>query len=374
MSSVNSIDDLLASEDLAAPNDAWIQDLGDQTLLIIDRKRSSGEGRERTLAAYNHILMAHFARDEIALQVKDLYPAIARSIRGGSEKESLLALKAISLTLLTVPSDAIYDNLERILKGLIVDGPTSAIKAAAIHTLATAVSFGGAAESEIEEVMEYFLSIVEDDGEAIDAYDAADVVLAAEEEWGFLATQLDDLEPMTHDAMEAFVEQLSSSNTHVSVAAGENIALLYEKATKLAGEDSDSDSDEEAMDDDGDPKPVRKYDVWYKENELIEQLEHLAKISGRSISKKEKKTLHTNFSDILHSVENPTHGPRYNSAIDQESGKTYGSRLAVRLHRTGEMRIDKWWKMHRLQALRRILQGGFIVHYEKNDVVFDSLP
>ncbi|KAF2093731.1 IFRD domain-containing protein [Rhizodiscina lignyota] len=370
--SVNSIDDLLASEDLAAPTDAWIQDLGDRIQLIIDRKRSSGQGREETLAAYNYILMAHYTRDEIAGQVSQLYPAIARSLKGGSEKETLLALKAISLTVITVPSDTIYDDMERPLKNIISDSESPAVKAAAVHTLGTLVSFGGAAEGEIEEVMEFLLEIVESDGENVDAYDAADVVMAAEEEWGFLATQLDDLEPQTHDAMEAFVEQLSSSDTNVAVAAGENIALLYEKAAAPA--DDESDSEEEDVDDAGDPKAGKRYDVYWKEKELVEQLEHLAKISGRSISKKERKTLHTNFSDILHSVENPSHGPRYNSAIDQESGKRYGSRLAVRLHRTGEMRIDKWWKMHRLHALRRILQGGFIVHYEKNEVVFESLP
>jgi len=38
------------------------------------------------------------------------------------------------------------------------------------------------------------------------------------------------------------------------------------------------------------------------------------------------------------------------------------------------MKIDKWWKLHRLQALRRVLGGGFVVHYEDNEVIFDSLP
>ena len=46
----------------------------------------------------------------------------------------------------------------------------------------------------------------------------------------------------------------------------------------------------------------------------------------------------------------------------------------VRIHKTGVMRIDRWWKLHRLQGLRRVLQGGFVRHYESNEVVFETLP
>jgi hypothetical protein len=38
------------------------------------------------------------------------------------------------------------------------------------------------------------------------------------------------------------------------------------------------------------------------------------------------------------------------------------------------MVIDRWWKLMRLKALRRILQGGFLVHYRDNEVIFDTLP
>ena len=84
--------------------------------------------------------------------------------------------------------------------------------------------------------------------------------------------------------------------------------------------------------------------------------------------------MHANFADILNTVEQPSRGPRYQKAIDQETGRRYGSRMSIRIHKTGSMKIDKWWKLHRLQALRRILGGGFVVHYEHNEVVFESLP
>ncbi|KAK5149279.1 hypothetical protein LTR16_012713, partial [Cryomyces antarcticus] len=58
------------------------------------------------------------------------------------------------------------------------------------------------------------------------------------------------MEDSTEPAMDAFVEQLESSDPSVQIAAGENIALLYEKShTELEDDedappnDSDSDSD-----------------------------------------------------------------------------------------------------------------------------------
>jgi hypothetical protein len=172
------------------------------------------------------------------------------------------------------------------------------------------------------------------------------------------------------------VEQLDSTDTAVQVAAGENIALLYEKSFTEREADDEPASDEE--DEEGNPvdhSMVKRYDVYRQANQLKHQLSKLANESSRHIAKKHRKTLHVNFTDILNTVEHPTRGPRYQNAIDQETGRSYGSRLTVRIHKTGFMRIDKWWKLHRLQALRRLLGGGFLVHYQHNNVIFeDVLP
>jgi len=40
--------------------EAWKQDLGDRMEEIIDRKRSSVQGREATLTSYVHILMSRY--------------------------------------------------------------------------------------------------------------------------------------------------------------------------------------------------------------------------------------------------------------------------------------------------------------------------
>lgn len=269
-----------------------------------------------------------------------------------------------------------YDAIFQALKRTYTDSEYHSVKAVAIHTLSAAAIYGGASDSEIEEVMDDLLEVIESDGDAAGAADSGEVVAAACEAWGFLATSIDDLEDKTETAMDAFIEQLESSNVAVQVAAGENIALLYEKSyTEREDEDGPASASDE--DEDGfavDTGYVKRYEVYRQKHQLEQILAQLATESSKRITKKDRKTLHTNFADILNTIEHPTRGPRYQNAIDQETGLRYGSRLTVRIHKTGIMKIDKWWKLHRLQALRRILGGGFVVHYEDNEVVFDSLP
>jgi len=225
--------------------------------------------------------------------------------------------------------------------------------------------------------MDDFLEIIESDGNSVEAADNGEVVTAACEEWGYLASFIDDLEEKTEAAIEAFVDQLDSSETSVQIAAGENIALLYEKSyTPREYEDGPA-TDAERMDDEGfalDHSLVKRYDPYRQKHQLEHTLSQLTKISSKGIAKKDRKTLHTNFADILNTVEYPSRGPRYSTAIDQETGNRYGSRMTIRIESVGAMRIDKWWKLHRLHGLRKILGGGFAVHYENNEVVFESLP
>ena len=227
--------------------------------------------------------------------------------------------------------------------------------------------------------MDLFVEIVASDGHFIDAPDDADIVTAALEEWGFLATQLEEMEEGSEEPMEAFVEQLESTDVNVQVAAGENIALLYEKSYSEREEDEEAaPRDDNGDDDDGqDPTAVnmvKRYTVYRQEHQLIQLLESLSKASSKRMSKKDRKSLHTNFADILNSVENPTRGPRYSTAIDAGTNKVYGSRMKVSMGGKNTVTIDKWWKLIRLKALKRVLQGGFLIHYEDNGVVFDSLP
>jgi hypothetical protein len=240
-----------------------------------------------------------------------------------------------------------------------------------------AAFFGGAGDGEILDIMAMFVEIIESDGASVEAHDEGNVVIAALE-WGLLATEIEDLEEEAEAAVEAFVEQLESADAGVQIAAGENIALLYEKSYTLQEEDEDisegDDPDDPEAIKDGD-RMVKRYQVYRRQDQLLHTLEELAKVSTRRISKKDRKTLHSSFADIRNSVEKPTRGPGYSTALDQETGRAYGGgRMKVRINKNVEVKIDKWWKLLRLNALRRTLQGGLIYHYDQNDVVSTALP
>lgn len=378
--STNSIDDILNNEDVDLPPDAWKAELHAIIAQIVDRKRSSTEGRADSLNIYVHILMAKYARDEIESRMTEILPAILRSIKAEtSERETVTALKALAVTIVTLDSDDIYDSVCDLLKRTVSDSESIQTKISAIHALGTATFFGGASEEEAEDIMAFLLEVVESDGLSVDAHDQGGIVVAALEEWGLLATEVEDMEEASEAAMEAFVDQLQSSDSSVQIAAGENIALLYEKSytpleedEELSEEEEDSE-DEECIKDGG--RMVKRYTVYRRQDQLIHTLEELANISTRKISKKDRKTLHSSFTDILNSVDKPTRGPKYSTALNDETGRSYGGgRMKVRINRNVEVRIDKWWKLQRLNALRRVLQGGFAAQYDENEAVSRTLP
>ncbi|KAL8895985.1 MAG: hypothetical protein Q9192_003327 [Flavoplaca navasiana] len=379
--STNSIDELLNGDNTDPITDAWRADLADRIQELLDRKRSSGQGRERCLATYARILTAQYAEEDIRGREAELVVAFLKSIKAEtSEKETILAMKALTMTVVTSPSDLIYEAVCGPLKRVITDSASVPSKTAAVHCLGTCTFFGGASDDEILDNMAYLLEIVASDGSFIDAQDEADPVVAALEAWGSLSTLIDDLADESEEAAEYFVDQLASSNPGVQIAAGENIALLYEKSYRpLTDDDGGADFGEGDIISDPDeipgvPKLIKNYDVYRRTDVLKDTLSDLASLNTRRLSKKEQKAIRTNFADILDSVEYPTHGPRYQNAISQDTGKRYGSRMTVRIHKEGVMKIDKWWKLHRLQALRRVLQSGFVKHYEANPIVFESLP
>jgi translation elongation factor EF-1beta len=374
----SSIDELLSEGADDTPQDALTADLYQRIEQILDKKRSSTEGRELTLNAFTTDLIRHYSKAEIQSRMSDLLPAILKSVKAGqSEREIALGLKAIALMIITVPSDTIYDAVANPIKAAISDSQHPTVKVAAIHALSVATFYGGASTEETEDIMEFLLEIVSSDGASVEEPDNADLVTAALEEWGFLATQLDDMEDATEPAMETFVDQLESSSSSVQIAAGENIALLFEKSHTEAESDDDSVGEEEeeetARRAAGAPRMIKRYTVYRQQHNLVRSLEELTRASSKRVSKKDRKAIHAAFQDVLNTVEKPTRGPRYSTALD-EDGREYGSRLRVSIHGGGKMLIDSWWKLARLNGLKRLLQGGFLTHYERNEVVFESLP
>nr|POF01145.1 uncharacterized protein c20f10.03 [Quercus suber] len=372
-----SIDALIgaAAGDDAGP-ETWVPALEDVMNDICDRKRSSAEGRAESINGFVLILSRHYAKDEVKPKLDELLPVLCKSVKSGqTEKEVVLALKALALILVTEPNDDVYDSISGTIKNAISDATHPQSKIAAIHALSVATYYGGASEEEVEDIMDLFLDIASTDGEAVGEANDAALVTAAMEEWGFLATSVNDLETTTEVAMDTFVDQLESSDVDVQIVAGENIALLFEKSYTEAESDDELRSDDASVEKSrtGGLAMIKRYTVYRQVDKLTEILEGLAKASSKRLSKKDKKSLHQAFADVLSTVEKPTRGPRYSTALDDE-GREYGSRLKVTVHGGGKMTIDTWWKLHRLNALKRLLQGGFLEHYENNEVVFESLP
>lgn len=373
----DSIDALIAPSEVEAEDeeDAWVGDLNERVEALCDRKRSATEGREDVMRGVCSIMTRHYAQAEIQPRLGELLSNLLKSVKNGqSEREIVLALKLIALILVTDPSETVYDAVQGPFKNTINDSQYSEAKVAAIHALGVAVFYGGASEEETADVMEFFLDIASSDGAVIEEADNAQAVVAALEEWGFLATQLDDMEESTEAAMDTFVDQLDSSDANVQIAAGENIALLFEKSyTEAESDDDEPDKDDEEEYRNPGPRMIKRYTVYRQTHQLQQQLEALAKASSKHISKKDRKNLHLAFKDVITTVEKPARGPRYSTALNDE-GREYGSRLKVAIGRNNKMTIDKWWKLHRLNGLKRLLQGGFLIHYEFNQTVFDSLP
>ncbi|TAQ91512.1 hypothetical protein B7494_g232 [Chlorociboria aeruginascens] len=321
--SMNSVDEMLPVPEETFES-LWRQELGDRIEEIVDRKRSSTQSRESALEIYIHLLKSHYTSAEIELKTSELYPALLKSIKGeNGEKETCLALKALAMTLITVPSETAFDGIYQILKRTYTDSEHHTVKTVAIHTLGAAVIYGGASDNAIEEIMDDLLEIIESDGNSVEAADSGEVVTAALEEWGYLASYIDDIQDKTEIAIDAFVEQLNSSVVSVQVAAGENIALLYEKSYTARELEDGPASDEEDEDGFGiDTSHVKRYEVYRQKNQLEHKLSQLASESSKRISKKDRKSLHMNFSDILNSVQYPVRGPRYQMAIDSETGRS----------------------------------------------------
>lgn len=217
--------------------------------------------------------------------------------------------------------------------------------------------------------MEWLLEIVSSDGTVIDAENDAEVVTAALDEWGFLATAMDDMEDVSEEAMEVLVDQLDSTSSAVQVAAGEDIALLYEKSwTEVEEDERAHDFDEEDLADPsneiprdarGRPTYVKRYEVFRQKHLLLKKIEDVMSQSTKRTSKKDKHLLSSNFRAIHDHIELPIRGPK---------------RRVIGIGSKATLHIKTYEQMLRFNALRRVLQSGFLVHYTDNEVVFETIP
>ncbi|KAI1364878.1 interferon-related developmental regulator-domain-containing protein [Xylaria arbuscula] len=346
----------------------WTEILADRVAELLDRKRSSAQGREKCLAAYTHIIRHHYADEQLQPQLYELIPAILKSVRAGSNTdETLSAVKALTMTILTTQDESHYDPIYPSLKGLCEDSDEASVKIEAIEAMGIVTMCGGGSGVAAEELLDFLVEIVESDGHSVAAGDNGPTVAAALKTWGFVASNLDDLHEQSDVALEAFTEQLDSTDVDVQVAAGTNIALIFEAARELEEET------EEAS------------DLQYDQHKLIQRMTALVRESSKSVSKKDRKHLHASFNSVLTSLEHGK-GPGYSTARRMASNphtggtkinfgeeyREYGYREKIRIHNIS-MTIDTWSLSARVEILRSVLGAGLAIHYMENPLIKDIL-
>ncbi|KAL7622896.1 hypothetical protein AAE478_006575 [Parahypoxylon ruwenzoriense] len=332
---------------------------------LLDQKRSSMQDREGKLTAYTNLIRHHpNATEEIEQQINDLIPALLRGVRGrGTTLETINAIKALTVTILTTELETAHDRVYPTLKGICENSDDESVKVAAIKAMGIATMCGGGSATAAEELMEFLLEIVESDGHAIDAGDNGPVVAAALTAWGFVASNIDDLEEQSTRALEAFTEQLDSTDVDVQVAAGADIALLLEVAREYEEEMGEA------------------WNMRYDQDKLLQHLTALTRESSKSISKKDRRHLHTSFNSVVTSLEHGK-GPGYstarrfatnphtggNKAEFRDDYQEYGYREKLRIQNISII-IDSWSLSARVGMLRSILGSGLANHYMDNPVV-----
>ncbi|KAJ4302308.1 hypothetical protein N0V88_002451 [Collariella sp. IMI 366227] len=350
-----------------ASDNTWAERLQDRVTELQDRKRSSVQGREATLGAYSHILKHHFAQRQLDRSVAEILPIILRGIRSGaSDQERLRSIKAFTLTILTCPSETVFEQAQPVLKAACNDAEDEEIKVAAIHALCFAVTYGGGSSTAADETLDYFLEIIESDGQFVGATDSVAVVTAALQAWAFVASHMDDLIEQSEAAMETFMEQLDSSEPDVQTAAGVNIALLFESAREHEEETGE------------------KVDMQYNQHRIMTRMGEIVRDSSKSVSKKERRNLRASFASIVTSLERGK-GPGYSTAgrsgpnphkggakTDDSEFHEFGYKEKIRIH--GQILLIDTWSLHaRAEMLKILLGGGFGAHYIENPVVREIL-
>ncbi|PSR83490.1 interferon-related developmental regulator-domain-containing protein [Coniella lustricola] len=359
------------------PNDrAWAERLQARVSQIVlggrsgERKKISNAEREDMLKSYLHLIRHYYGQSEIQSSMNDLVTGLMRAVRFGvSASERTLALKALAVTILTNPTDTVLSDHVTTLKSIVEqEDEEEEVKVAALYSLATAAMYGDGSTEAAEDMLQYMIEIVESDGHTVNSPDAAGVVVAALKSWGFIAAHLEDLSEQSEQAMEAFVEQLDSTDAYVQTAAGENIALLFETAREMEEESGE------------------KMNFQYDPKKLAQQMRDISK-GSKSISKRDRRHLKGDFSSIATGLErgkgpgystagrpasNPNKGGSVTNSAHGDDVNEFGYRQTIFVGKE-KITIDSWAFSNKVDFVRIVLAGGFPTHLAKNDTVQEML-
>lgn len=327
--------------------------------ISVNRKRGSLSDRVDQLEAFLHVIRHHYTRADLDGVIGQVVPALLRSIKSaGNTEEQLCALRALGTTILTCSPHTIDAPLCATLKVVCEEAENEAVKAEALRALAIAGLYAHDDDTSADEILEFLISIVQSDGKAVEAEDSGVVVSVAMNVWAFVAAHHTDLSEHANDAMEAFVEQLDSIDAHVQTGAASNIAFLFEASREHEEETGET---------------LR---LGYDPKDLSRRLVQLSR-GSQSVSRKNRRHLRTNLSSVVTALDLGK-GPRYSTAqVDTRKfapGEIMPSELGYRERiRVGNksVLVDSWSLMARLVVVKKILGGGFPVHFIENPTIID---
>lgn len=336
-----------------------------------DRKHNNSEVREHLLQFYINIMRSRYT-SETHLWLDDAAQSLAEVFlrdanRGSTARERLLSLKAYCLTVGSTETTEMLTFGERMLKQILKDDDDEDCQIFATYALCLTVLYSGGNEEAALEAMEYLVEIVQSDGETIDSYDNAPVVAAVLRAWAFVASHVSDFSTVADAALEAFVDQLESSDVEVQSNAAACIALIYESSRSYE-EDS------------GEP-----FQLEYDPQRLSGRLNELARMSAKSVSRKGRRDLREMIVSVVTSLERGV-GPYYSTAkfIPERDQKTssfqrmedgsyeYGYRSKFRVSSQVAV-VDTWSLLSRINLLKIVFRGGLQAHAENNPVVLECL-
>ncbi|KAG5982773.1 hypothetical protein E4U55_001379 [Claviceps digitariae] len=357
----------------AATPDEGAKEFNTQALIdnLQDKKHNNSDVREQYLALYIRVLRTkynaetHYWLDPAAAALAEMF--LREADRGATARERLLSLQAYCLTIGTTEELETFESSEKALKQILVDDDDDECKVYAIYALCMTVLYAGGLEEAALEVMQYLVDIVQSDGESVDSHDNAPVVSAAIVGWSFIASHVDDFSDFADTAMDAFVDQLDSSDSEIQCNAGQAIALIFESSRNHEQET-------------GEP-----FQLPYDPQRLIGRINELAKLSSKSVARKQRRDVRESLISVVTSLERGV-GPYYSTARylpekdsyvppsqrTEDGQAEYGYRCRLRLGNHSS-RIDTWSLFSRVNMMKMIFRGGLQHHIFVNPVVTECL-
>ncbi|KAI8364652.1 interferon-related developmental regulator-domain-containing protein [Radiomyces spectabilis] len=325
--------------------------------------------RETALGTLNQMLAHHYCGPFLGSNQSNLsalLQLLIRSVRKpGSTQETILALKGIGLAFLSQEAgaggeqDDYYGLVLPLLKNLVLTAVECDVKYQAIETLAM-VTFLAASHADTMGGLDFFYKILisqgdnlrsEDEDTKLSNKEMHTLMDASTRAYGLLyASAFGDGRGTYEDAwdewqavMPAHLDLLEHSSKDVRVAAGENIALMFEctdtlKKQQVVEEDEQEDEDQ-----------IPDYEEM---DELIDALQRLATDSSKKVNKQDRKEQRGAFRDIIRTVES--------NERPKETLRFGRFRLVFR----------GWANILELRAFRHWLGQGLVRHFHDNDTVY----